>query len=68
MSPRSNRTAAYYDWARNDARISGLAPWHWDTRGKDEVSTYKEIGVADMPRLQAAWRAIHDDLSPSITS
>ena len=54
----SNLVEQYYAWANEDPRVSGMAPWHWDTRGKDEVSTYKEIGTVDMPQLKATWKKI----------
>eukprot|EP00041_Stephanoeca_diplocostata_P017238 m.343817 g.343817 ORF g.343817 m.343817 type:complete len:75 (-) comp20635_c0_seq1:454-678(-) len=48
----------FFAWAQEDERVTGLAPWHWDSRGVDEVSAYKEIGVVDMPLLKAEWRTI----------
>eukprot|EP00041_Stephanoeca_diplocostata_P017239 m.343839 g.343839 ORF g.343839 m.343839 type:complete len:114 (-) comp20635_c0_seq5:454-795(-) len=53
-----NRTRDFFAWAQEDERVTGLAPWHWDSRGVDEVSAYKEIGVVDMPLLKAEWRTI----------
>ena len=41
-----------------DARVAGFAPWHWDSRAISETSLYKEVGVVDMPKAKAAWRAI----------
>ena len=55
VAQRINR---YMAWANEDPRVSGLAPWHWDTRGKDEVSTYKEIGTVDLPQLKETWKKI----------
>ena len=46
----------YFAWAMQDARIMGLAPWHWDTRSPKVVSFGKEIGTADMPQLRARWQ------------
>ena len=48
----------YWEWAKNEPAIQGIAPWHWDSRGIGVVTPYKEVGVADMPRTRAAWRAI----------
>jgi len=58
-----NRTQGFWQWALEDPRITGMAPWHWDTRGKDEVSKFKEVGVADMPKLKSLWKHIHDTTS-----
>ena len=49
---------AFAEWAFNDPRVAGIAPWHWDSRGIGIVTPFKEVGVADMPRTKAAWRAI----------
>ena len=48
-----NRTAQFFAWAQEDTKVSGLAPWHWDNRGVDEVTPYKEIGTVDMPLTRA---------------
>ena len=48
----------YFEWAQEDPRVTGLAPWHWDTRGKDEVTPHKEIGTVDLPQLKKTWKTI----------
>ena len=55
MADQANAFAA---WAESDPRVAGLAPWHWDTRKIGVVTPFKEVGVADMPKTKAAWRAI----------
>eukprot|EP00039_Didymoeca_costata_P001033 m.49122 g.49122 ORF g.49122 m.49122 type:complete len:181 (+) comp10598_c0_seq4:553-1095(+) len=57
-----NLTKEYYQWALEDQRVVGFAPWHWDTRGADEVSRSKEVGVEDMPLTKAQWKLIGDDI------
>ena len=49
---------AYFTWAESDPRVAGIAPWHWDSRNIGVVTPYKEVGVADMPKTRAAWKAI----------
>jgi hypothetical protein len=62
MADQANAFAA---WAFEDPRVSGLAPWHWDTRGIGVVTPYKEVGVADMPQTKEAWRAIRKQIDHS---
>lgn len=53
-----NNTRAFLGWALDDDRVIGFAPWHWDTRGKEEVSINKEVGTVELPLLKAEWRRI----------
>lgn len=53
-----NQTQAYLNWALQDERIVGFAPWHWDSRGVDEVSPSKEVGTVELPKLTAEWKKI----------
>lgn len=54
----ADQARAYGEWAAEDARVSGIFPWHWDTRDLGVVTPYKEVGVVDMPNTKAAWREI----------
>lgn len=46
-----------YVWAQNDARLVGLAPWHWHSYPSSEVRGF-EIGARDMPTVVAEWKKI----------
>lgn len=54
----ADQARAYGEWAMEDTHVSGLFPWHWDTREIGVVTPYKEVGVVDMPKTKAAWREI----------
>jgi len=41
---------------------------HWDTRKIGVVSTYKEIGVVDLPKTKAAWRAIGQKIRAGVAA
>lgn len=49
---------AYGAWAMEDPLVSGLFPWHWDSREIGITTPYKEVGVVDMPKTKSAWREI----------
>ena len=55
MADQANAFAA---WAFEDPRVAGIAAWHWDTRKIGVVTPYKEVGVVDLPKTRAAWKAI----------
>ena len=61
----AEQARAYGAWAMQDARVSGLFPWHWDTRQIGVVTPYKEVGVVDMPKTKAAWRQIGEMFAES---
>jgi hypothetical protein len=63
----ADQANAFAKWAFADPRVAGIAPWHWDTRGIGIVTPFKEVGVADMPRTKAAWRAIGDRIRSGAT-
>ena len=50
-----DRIQRFYNWASVDERVTGFAPWHWDSRDIDEVSEYKEVGTVDMPATRKLW-------------
>lgn len=54
----ADQASAFAAWAFEDPRVAGIAPWHWDSRKIGVVTPFKEVGVADMPKTKAAWRAI----------
>ena len=54
----ADQANAFAQWAYEDQRIAGIAPWHWDTRNIGVVTPYKEVGVVDMPLTKAAWTNI----------
>ena len=43
-----------YDWAREDTRIVGLAPWHWESRQNGPM----QPGMERMPAVLAAFQQI----------
>lgn len=61
----ADQARAYAAWAFADARVAGFAPWHWDTRGIGVVTPFKEVGVVDMPKTKAVWKAIGDRIRVS---
>jgi hypothetical protein len=63
----ANQTQAYLNWALEDDRVVGFAPWHWDSRGVTEVSEYKEVGTVEMPELKAEWQKIGAMIKPRRT-
>ena len=46
----ADQAHAFANWALEDDRVAGIAPWHWDTRKIGVVTPYKEVGVVDMPK------------------
>jgi hypothetical protein len=58
----ADQADAFAAWAFDDSRVAGIAPWHWDTRKIGVVTPFKEVGVVDMPKTKATWKAIHDRL------
>ena len=54
----AQQAAAFAQWAEEDPRVAGFAPWHWDSRPIGVTSPYKEVGVVDMPKTKAVWRSI----------
>jgi hypothetical protein len=54
----ADQAHAFANWALEDDRVAGIAPWHWDTRKIGVVTPYKEVGVVDMPKTRAAWKSI----------
>ena len=59
----ADQARAYAAWASEDPLVTGIAPWHWDTREIGIVTPFKEVGVVDMPKTKEAWRAIGAKLS-----
>jgi hypothetical protein len=64
----ADQVTAFGEWAMEDQRVAGIAPWHWDTRKIGVVSPYKEVGVVDMPKTKEAWRVIGKAIRASDSS
>ena len=58
----AEQAQAYAEWAFEDLRVTGLAPWHWDSRHIGVTSPYKEVGVVDMPKTKKAWKSIGEQI------
>ena len=54
----ADQARAFAAWMDEDARVIGMAPWHWDTRDIGVVTPYKEVGVVELPETKAAWAEI----------
>lgn len=54
-----NNADTYYEWAKTDDRIIGIAPWHWCSYGD---SGNWNLGTADMPELRNRWQDIGDEI------
>ncbi len=48
-----------YDWARSDARIVGLAPWHYSTYAPGQDFN---PGMADLPAVLQLWHSIGNQI------
>jgi len=46
----------YYEWAKADQRIIGIAPWHWRSYPKRDLQW--KYGAQHMPVLRARWNEI----------
>ena len=54
----ADQAKAFAEWAFEDPRVAGLAPWHWDSRKLGVVTPFKEVGVCDLPRTRDSWAVI----------
>ena len=43
-----------YDWARDDQRLVGLNPWHWESGAPGMF----EPGMPKLPKVMAAYKKI----------
>ena len=59
---------AFADWAAEDTRVAGFAPWHWDSRDPSCCTPYKEVGVADMPKTREAWKKIGEMVRKNVAA
>ena len=64
----ADQANAFAQWAQEDPRVAGIAPWHWDSRLLGVVSPYKEVGVVDMPLTRAAWQGIGQAIRKGVRS
>ena len=53
----------YFKWAKEDTRIGGIFPWHWQSckTNPDCVKHFDEVGTVDMPEVIAKWKDLATD-------